>query len=186
MGSRPPFPTQQAAANSGVTAIHQETVLFDELSVTQNIFLGHAPCGKFDLINLKTMTETARCLLEGIGAEIDPEHKLKDLGIANKHLVAIARALSQKEIEKLYKLVESPKAQGKAILFIRHKFDEIFRIADNYTVFRDGQLIGDGAIADVTEADLVTMPTPPNLTTSVFAAQRRDPWILRIGRCRTV
>ena len=66
-------------------------------------------------------------------------------------------ALSHKEIEELYELVEKLKMQGKAILFISHKFDEIFRIPDRYTVFRDGQLIGDGLIKDVSEATLVTM-----------------------------
>ena len=167
------FPAPQDAADNGVTAIHQETVLFDELSVAENIFLGHAPRGAFGLIDRKGMVAQARDLLNSIGAQIDPEHKLRDLGIANKHLVAIARALSidarvvimdeptaalsHKEIEELYELVESLKAQGKAILFISHKFDEVFRIADNYTVFRDGQLIGDGAIADVTETELVKM-----------------------------
>ncbi|WP_299375656.1 sugar ABC transporter ATP-binding protein [uncultured Tateyamaria sp.] len=167
------FATPQAAADNGVTAIHQETVLFDELSVAENIFLGHAPRGAFGLIDRKAMRAAAREILDSIGAAIDPDHKLKDLGIASKHLVAIARALSidarvvimdeptaalsHKEIEELYALVDTLKAQGKAILFISHKFDEIFRIADNFTVFRDGQLIGHGAIADVTEADLVRM-----------------------------
>ncbi|MEM8787178.1 MAG: sugar ABC transporter ATP-binding protein [Pseudomonadota bacterium] len=167
------FATAQDAGDAGVTAIHQETVLFDELSVAENVFLGHAPRGWFGLIDTASMIEKARKILEGIGANIDPRTRLKDLGIANKHLVAIARALSidsrvvimdeptaalsQKEIEELYELVEELKAQGKAILFISHKFDEIFRIADNYTVFRDGALVGSGAIGDVTEADLVKM-----------------------------
>ena len=66
-------------------------------------------------------------------------------------------ALSHKEIHELYALVETLKAQGKAILFITHKFDEIFRIADRYTVFRDGQFVGEGAIGDVTEGQLVQM-----------------------------
>lgn len=167
------FPAAQDAGKAGVTAIHQETVLFDELSVAENIFLGHAPRGRFGLIDTPAMVEKAQDILAGIGAAIDPKTKLKDLGIASKHLVAIARALSidarvvimdeptaalsQKEIEELYDLVEDLKAQGKAILFISHKFDEIFRIADNYTVFRDGTHIGSGAIPDVTEADLVKM-----------------------------
>lgn len=167
------FPTAQDAGDAGVTAIHQETVLFDELSVAENIFLGHAPRGRFGLIDTAAMVERARSILEGIRARIDPRTKLRDLGIASKHLVAIARALSidarvvimdeptaalsQKEIEELYELVEKLKGQGKAILFISHKFDEIFRIADNYTVFRDGALIGSGAIADVSEAELVKM-----------------------------
>ena len=184
------FPVPRAASDHGVTAIHQETVLFDELSVAENIFLGHAPRGAFGLIDLKTMAAKAREILNGIGANIDPEHKLKDLGIANKHLVAVARALSidarvvimdeptaalsHKEIEELYDLVETLKAQGKAILFISHKFDEIFRIADNYTVFRDGQLIGDGAIADVSEPDLVKMMVGRDVS-QIFPARESDP-----------
>jgi rhamnose transport system ATP-binding protein len=66
-------------------------------------------------------------------------------------------ALSHKEIGELYELVERLKADGKAILFISHKFDEIFRIADRYTVFRDGQMIGEGMIADTNRSDLVRM-----------------------------
>ena len=167
------FATAQAAAQAGVTAIHQETVLFDELSVAENIFLGHAPRTRFGLIDRRAMFTRAGEILESIGAEFDPGLRLRDLGIAKKHLVAIARALSvdarvvimdeptaalsHKEIQELYELVEKLKAQGKAILFISHKFDEIFRIADRYTVYRDGQFIGEGAIADVGEGDLVQM-----------------------------
>ena len=162
-----------AAAQAGVTAIHQETVLFDELSVAENIWLGHAPRGRFGLIDRRAMREGARRLLDGIGARLDPDARLGDLGIASRHMVAIARALSiearvvildeptaalsHKEIQELYDLVETLKAQGKAILFISHKFDEIFRIADRYTVFRDGQFVGEGLMADVTEGQLVQM-----------------------------
>ena len=172
-GAAARFSTAQDAAAAGITAIHQETVLFDELSVAENIFLGHAPRGRFGLIDTARMMSAARDILHGIGAEIDPSVRLRDLGIANKHLVAIARALSidarvvimdeptaalsHKEIEELYELVEKLKGQGKAILFISHKFDEIFRIADRYTVFRDGQFVGAGRIAEVSEGDLVKM-----------------------------
>lgn len=167
------FPTAQDAGEAGVTAIHQETVLFDDLSVAENIFIGHAPKTRFGLIDRAAMLERAGKLLERIGAQIDPTVTLKDLGIANKHLVAIARALSidakivimdeptaslsHKEIEETYELVERLKAEGKAILFISHKFDEIFRIADRYTVFRDGQMVGAGRIDDVTESELVRL-----------------------------
>ena len=161
------------AAQAGVTAIHQETVLFDELTVAENIWLGHAPRGRFGLIDRRAMRDGARRLLDGIGAKIDPDARLGDLGIASRHLVAIARALSiearvvildeptaalsHKEIHELYELVATLKAQGKAILFISHKFDEIFRIADRYTVFRDGQFVGEGAMKDATEGQLVQM-----------------------------
>ena len=165
------FPTATAAAAAGVTAIHQETVLFDELTVAENIFLGHAPRGRFGLIDWATMTARAQEILTRIGAQIDPKTVLRELGIASKHLVAIARALSvdarvvvmdeptaalsAAEIEELYELVDRLKAEGKAILFISHKFDEIFRIADRYTVFRDGEMVDAGLIAEVTENQLV-------------------------------
>ena len=167
------FPTAEAAARAGVTAIHQETVLFDELTVAENIFLGHAPRNRWGLIDWAAMEAQSRDLLARIGAELNPRAVLRDLGIASKHLVAIARALSidarvvimdeptaalsHKEIHELYELVERLKAQGKAILFISHKFDEIFRIADRYTVFRDGQFIGAGRMDQVTEGQLVQM-----------------------------
>jgi len=167
------FPSPNAASEAGITAIHQETVLFDELSVAENIFIGHAPRTRFGLIDKAAMHRAAADLLTSIGAPFSTHTSLKDLGIANKHLVAIARALSvdarvvimdeptaalsHKEIEELYELVETLKAQGKAILFISHKFDEIFRIADRYTVFRDGAFVGDGLISDIDEGALVKM-----------------------------
>ena len=172
-GQETRFPTAQAAGKAGVTAIHQETVLFDELTVAENIFIGHAPRGAFGLIDTRRMEREAARLLSSIGADLDPKQKLRDLGIASKHLVAIARALSidaqvvimdeptaalsHKEIHELYELVDMLKAKGKAILFISHKFDEIFRIADRWTVFRDGQYVDAGLISDVTEAGLVQM-----------------------------
>ena len=183
------FPNPQAAESAGVTAIHQETVLFDELSVAENIFLGHAPKGRFGLIDKTEMADRAREILSGIGAKVDPHATLRDLGTANKHLVAIARALSidarvvvmdeptaalsQKEIEELYELVEELKSQGKAILFISHKFEEIFRIADNYTVYRDGELVGEGSISDVSEPELVKMMVGRDVS-QIFPARDRN------------
>lgn len=194
------FPSAYAALKAGITAIHQETVLFDELSVAENIFIGHAPRGRFGLIDWNVMYAKARELLKRAGADIDPKMRLRDLSIASRHLVAIARALSvdarvvimdeptaalsHKEIGELYELVERLKADGKAILFISHKFDEIFRIADRYTVFRDGQMIGEGLIAETGRDALVRMmvgrdigqvfpkkevtPGPPVLTVSGY------------------
>ncbi|MFK7855453.1 MAG: sugar ABC transporter ATP-binding protein [Granulosicoccus sp.] len=161
------------AARSGITAIHQETVLFDDLSIAENIYIGHAPRNRFGLVDWKKMNENAAILLDRIGASIKPSTLLRDLGIASKHLVAIARALSidarvvimdeptaalsHKEIEELYQLVEQLKSDGKAILFISHKFDEIFRVADRYTVFRDGELVGNGLINETHSEALVEM-----------------------------
>ena len=184
------FPTATAAADAGVTAIHQETVLFDELTVAENIFLGHAPRGRFGMIDWTAMNARAQEILTRIGAQISPKTVLRELGIASKHLVAIARALSvdarvvimdeptaalsAAEIEELYELVERLRREGKAILFISHKFDEIFRIADRYTVFRDGEMVDAGMIADVTENQLVEKMVGRAVDT-IFPERKRNP-----------
>ncbi|KKC41391.1 D-ribose transporter ATP-binding protein [Devosia epidermidihirudinis] len=167
------LPTAHSASAAGITAIHQETVLFDELTVAENIYLGHAPINRFGMIDWKTMRAEAQETLDSMAAGIDADIKLKELGIAKKHLVAVARALSidaqivimdeptaalsQKEIEDLYVLIELLKEDGKAILFISHKFDEIYRIADRYTVFRDGEMVGKGMIAETSQSQIVQM-----------------------------
>jgi rhamnose transport system ATP-binding protein len=167
------LPTAISASQAGITAIHQETVLFDELTVAENIYLGHAPKNRFGMIDWKAMKREAQLTLDSMAAGIDADMPLKELGIAKKHLVAVARALSvdaqvvimdeptaalsQKEIEELYVLVELLKKDGKAILFISHKFDEIYRICDRYTVFRDGEMVGKGFIKETPESEIVKL-----------------------------
>ena len=161
------------ALKMGITAIHQETVLFDELTVAENIFLGNAPRNKFGMIDLKHQFKKASEILKSINADIEPNVLLKDLGIASRHLVAIARALSVdtkvvimdeptaalsfKEIQEIFALIKQLKEQGKAIVFISHKFDEIFHIADQFTVFRDGEFIADGNLEDASQDKLVSL-----------------------------
>ncbi len=159
---------------AGITAIHQETVLFDELSVEENIFLGHAPRNRFGAIDWRAVRREATGVLADMGAShIAPNARLKDLSIANKHLVGVARAmsidarivimdeptaaLSYKEIEDLFVLIDLLREDGKAVLFISHKFDEIYRIADRYTVFRDGEMVGSGMLQPTPQSDIVKM-----------------------------
>jgi rhamnose transport system ATP-binding protein len=167
------FPSAQAAIDAGVTAIHQETVLFDELTVAENIFLGHAPRTAWRMIDWKTLNSRAGALLQSLESTIDPTTRLKDLSIAQRHLVAIARALSiearivimdeptaalsRKEIDDLFRIVEGLKAKGKAILFISHKFDEVYEIADNFAVFRDGRAVGHGFLKETPQDEIVRL-----------------------------
>ncbi len=173
-------PSPDSAFMAGITAIHQETVLFEELSVAENIFLGHQPRRAGGLIDWPTMYARTHDLLARLDVRLDPSVPLKRLSIAQRHIVAIARALSvdarivimdeptaslsRHEIEDLYGIIRGLKAQGKAILFITHKFDEIFAIADRYVVFRDSRFIGDGLIRDVTQDRLVTMMVGRTIT----------------------
>ena len=163
-----------AASEHGITAIHQETVLFDELTVAENIYLGHAPRSRFGTIDWRRMAKDASETLKDMGiGHIRADTQLKELSIANQHLVAVARAmsieadivimdeptaaLSYKEIEDLFVLIEMLKQEGTAILFISHKFEEIYRIADRYTVFRDGEMVGEGEIKDTEQAEIVRL-----------------------------
>jgi rhamnose transport system ATP-binding protein len=167
------LPSPEAAFAAGITAIYQETVLFEELSVAENIFLGHQPRRAGGLIDWATMHARSREILARLEADIEPRTVLKELSIAQRHIVGIARALSidarivimdeptaalsRHEIEDLYGIIRGLKAEGKAILFITHKFDEIFAISDRYTVFRDGRFIAEGRIQDVDQDRLVSM-----------------------------
>jgi rhamnose transport system ATP-binding protein len=167
------FANAEAAIRSGITAIHQETVLFDELSVAENIFLGHAPRTRLGLVNWSAMNARAAALLTSIDAPISPYTRLKDLSIAHRHLVAIARALSvearvvimdepsaalsYKEVEDLFQIIERLKRQGKAILFISHKFEEVYQIAERFVVFRDGRSIGAGMLSQTGQDEIVRM-----------------------------
>lgn len=119
------------------------------------------------------MHQKAHAILSRLDVQIDPRAILKTLSIAQRHMVAIARALSfeaqvvildeptaalsQHEILEFYQIVERLKQEGKAILFISHKFDEIFELADHYTILRDGVYVGSGAINDITEERMVAM-----------------------------
>jgi len=157
----------------GITAIHQETVLFDDLTVAENIFLGNYPLTKRFSIDWPAMEARSQEILSSINAHMNPNQILRELSIGQKHMVGIARALSvdakvvildeptaalsHHEIHELYELVNTLRDQGKAILFITHKFDEIFTLADRYTVFRDGCYVGEGFIKDTNEAQLVEM-----------------------------
>jgi rhamnose transport system ATP-binding protein len=167
------FANAQAAIDAGVTAIHQETVLFDELTVAENIFLGHAPRTSLRTIDWRQMNSRSKELLHSLESAIDPTIRLKDLSIAQRHLVAIARALSiearivimdeptaalsRKEIDDLFRIVQGLKARGKAILFISHKFDEVYEIADNFVVFRDGRAVGHGRLKETPQDEIVRM-----------------------------
>ena len=168
------FKTPHDARHAGISVIHQETIMFDNLSVCENIFMGHqlTKKGSF-LLDWKQMRKKTQDLLNLLEVNFTPDTMLKGLSVAQKHMVEIAKALSYEtrivimdeptaalslnEIRELYKIIERLKKEGKAILFISHKFEEIFAIADCYTVLRDGQFIGEGNISDVNTDSLIKM-----------------------------
>jgi rhamnose transport system ATP-binding protein len=170
-GEKRHFVSPRDSWAAGIAAIHQETVMFDELSVAENIFMGHMPGGAF--IDWRQTKARARELLSRIEADFDADAPLKTLSVAQKHMVEITRALShyasviimdeptaalsRHEIDELFRIVEQLKSEGRAILFISHKFDEIFRLSDRWVCLRDGEKVGEGLTREVSEPDLVKL-----------------------------
>ena len=166
------FAGPRDAWSAGVTAIHQETVMFDELSIVENVFMGHMPARR-GFVDWAAMHQRTAGLLRRLDCDIDPQTPLKRLGVAQKHVVEIARALSHdarivimdeptaalsaREIDDLFRIVAQLKSEGRSILFISHKFEEIFRIADRFCCLRDGEEVGEGAIAETTPQELVRL-----------------------------
>lgn len=161
-----------ASLNLGISAIHQESVMFDELSVMENIFIGNHITKSNRLVDWTSMEKKTIELLGNLEADIKPEEKIKDLSIAQRHIVQISRSLvhdadivimdeptaslSQKEIDELYVIIRNLKKQNKSIIFISHKLDEVLEICDEFTVLRDGELIKTDLISNTNKDQLVT------------------------------
>ena len=156
----------------GISAIHQESVMFDELTVTENIFIGNHLTKSNRLIDWGLMESKTKQLLEELEANIEPNEKIKDLSIAQRHIVQISRSLihdadivimdeptaslSQKEINELYTIIRNLKKQNKSIIFISHKLDEVMEVCDDFTVLRDGELIKSDIISNTDKDQLIT------------------------------
>ena len=175
-GSEVNFKTALDAQAAGITAIHQEASMFSELTVTENIFMGHhtkkGEKGRGP-VDWKSMKARTRELLDSLELSISPDAPVKSLGVAQRHMVEIAKALSidarivimdeptsaltLREVEDLYKIIRRLRDEGKAIIFISHKFEEIFDICDTYTVFRDGQMVGEGNVTDASVGGIINL-----------------------------
>lgn len=162
------------AVNRGISMIHQELSPVPHMTVAENIFLGREySFGKTGWVNDKKMVEEARKLFETLNMDIDPTAKMKDLSIANMQMVEIATAVSynadliimdeptsaitEKEVEQLFGIIRSLQEKGVSIIYISHKMDEIFKICDELTVFRDGQYIGTKGARELDQDTLIQM-----------------------------
>jgi ribose transport system ATP-binding protein len=173
------FTNPKEAQNNGIAIIHQELNLIPYLSVAENVFLGREFINRFGLIDYKRMHSKTKKLLERLDLHISPRTQVSSLRIGQQQVVEIAHALSldtrivimdeptsaisEHEIEVLFGLIRSLKAQGVAIVYITHKLDELFQIADSVTVLRDGKLVGSSSIGDVSHDDIVRMMVGRNM-----------------------
>ncbi|WP_428376751.1 sugar ABC transporter ATP-binding protein [Lichenicoccus sp.] len=160
------------ARSLGISAIFQEPVVFDALTVAENIFITGRP-QKRGLVDWRVMLRRSREILAELDPGIEPDMVLGRLSVAQRHLVQIARALSNearivimdeptaslshREAEELFAITRRLRDEGRAILFISHKFEEVFALCDRYAVFRDGAGVGQGSLDGVTSERLITL-----------------------------
>jgi len=173
-GKKVTFSDPTAAQNHGIAAIYQNITCFPHMSVTENIFLRHEYVDhRTKRILWKKMHEKARELLRSIGSNIDPEEKMGSLSVAQQQMVEIAKALSQeakillmdeptaaltnRETEELFAITRKLKEAGTSIIFISHRLEDIYQIADRVSVFRDGCYVGTWNISELTKDELIKL-----------------------------
>jgi rhamnose transport system ATP-binding protein len=159
------------ARSLGIAVVHQEPRLFPDLSVAENVFMGHPPKGRFGSIQWRGMRQSADRLFDELGVSFDVSVPVRGLSMADQQLIEIAKALSvdarvlildeptaslsAHEVERLFAIVRQTRDRGVAVLFVSHRLDEVFQVCDSATVFRDGRLVTTARTRDLTTADLV-------------------------------
>jgi len=154
--NRVSFQTPKQAQVAGISMVHQELNLMENLTVAQNIFIGRESKGLF--LNEDSINNRARELFERLNFHIDPKEKVRRLSVSQQQIVEIAKAISynakiiifdepsatltEVEIEQLFKIMKELRKSGVSMIYISHRMDEIKRIADRVTVLRDGEYIG--------------------------------------------
>ncbi len=155
-----------------IKVVYQELDLVPDLSIAENVFLGNLPKKALRAVDWQALYSRTSELLLDLGLDIDPEVPISALTVAQQQLVEIARALSrqaqiiimdeptsalsQTEIESLFAVIRRLQARGVGIMYVSHKLDEIYAIADRVTVFRDGEHIATEAVVNTKHSDLVT------------------------------
>ena len=168
------FQSPHEAIEEGISIIYQERQILLELSVAENIYLGRMPVNRFGFIDTRKANEDAAKIIHDFGLPIAPDTKVKDLSIAYQQMVEIMKAysrenlkvicfdeptasLSDSEIESLFKIIEKLKAEGKIIIYVSHRMDEIQRITDKVAIFKDGRYLDTVKTGVVPEADMIHM-----------------------------
>ena len=167
------FTSPYEAQRFGVSIIYQEFNLIPDLNVAANVFLGREPRHPFGILKSKELIEKAQDVLHRLGVDINPRIMVSSLSVAQQQMVEIAKALSlrakvvimdepsatlgTRELDNLFKVVKALKAQGVAVIYISHRLEEVFKLADKVTVLKDGKLVDTLPIDKVNRSTLVQM-----------------------------
>lgn len=173
-GSPITFANPRQAQERGIAAIYQELGLYPELTVAENIFMGHMPRTRLGLLDWNAAQKRAREILDTLDArDLDVRTKVSTMSIGNRQRVEIAKALSrnarllimdeptaaltQHDVEQLFNIVRLLRERQVGLIYISHRLDEVFKLADRVTVLRDGQYVGTKSVSETNEAELIRM-----------------------------
>ena len=159
------------ARDAGIAVIYQEPTLFPDLSVAENVFIGRQPLRSGRRIDYRAMESEVDRIFDRLGVQMDPDRIARGLSIAEQQLVEIAKALSSEakvlimdeptaalspvEVERLFRITETLRADGAAVLFISHRLEEVFALCQRVTILRDGKLVMSRALEGLTADDLI-------------------------------
>lgn len=190
-GERVTINSPKEARDHGISMIHQELSSVMQMKVSENIFLGSEPCYPFfRVVNRKEQRKRTKDLLSRLDMQISPDARVGSLSIAEAQMVEIVKAISynseiiimdeptsaisDKEVEKLFRVIRGLTQEGKAIIYISHKMDEISQIADYITVLRDGKRIDTKPAAEMTNQKLISMMVGRELN-NIFPKEESRP-----------
>ena len=172
----------------GISVIHQELSVIEDLTVFENVFLGRE-IKKAGIVDAKAMIKETRKLLKNIGINLDPKAYVRDLNNGEKQMVEIIRAVSQNsrlvimdeptsslsdhEVESLFNVIRKLREDNVAIIYISHRLKEIMAMGDTVTVLRDGVVVNTLPVKEVTEDQLVTMMVGREITNYYYKPERR-------------
>ncbi|EST53780.1 D-ribose transporter ATP binding protein [Brevibacillus panacihumi W25] len=190
-GVRTQINSPKDAQRLGIAAIYQHVTCFPDLSVTENIFMGHEKVSKrTKRIRWSEMHEEAKLLLQELGSNLDPRTRMGALSVAQQQIVEIAKALSMRariiimdeptaaltarESEELYRIAEKLRDDGASIIFISHRFEDMYRLASKVTVFRDSRYIGSWGVKEISNEALIVAMVGRQIT-QMFPQRRTEP-----------
>jgi inositol transport system ATP-binding protein len=168
------------ALENGIAMIHQELNLMPFMTVAENIWIRREPKNRLGFVDHGAMRRKTEMLFEALNINIDPGIEVRELSVANRQMVEIAKAVSyesdvlimdeptsaltEKEVAHLFEIIRDLRKQGKGIVYITHKMNELFEIADEFSVFRDGKYVGTHAASNVTRDDIIRMMVGREIT----------------------
>ncbi|WP_237482096.1 sugar ABC transporter ATP-binding protein [Lichenibacterium dinghuense] len=168
------------ALEAGIAMIHQELNLMPFMTVAENIWIRREPLNRFGFVDHREMNRRTRALFDRLGIDVDPASEVRDHSVATRQMIEIAKAVSyesdvlimdeptsaltDREVDHLFRIIGDLRRQGKGIVYITHKMNELFTIADDVSIFRDGRYIATRSARDITRDQVIQMMVGREIT----------------------